>query len=190
MGSRQGRRSWQDGLDGLGFEDMEEFIEDDGRVLVRRYKRGDQVKEFRHVTASMIYEKSIKPGTDVSARRYGDLRRIDVGVSQKDTDSKPGDGSPDWKLATPSTAATAATGKTALEGRDGGPERACAAKTSSLVRSDAPDPHRRPCRAAGSLAEVKAGANLDGSEDDAKIAGLIRTAVERSTAQTARSSAL
>ena len=29
-----------------------------------------------------------------------------------------------------------------------------------------------------SLAEVKAGANLDGSEDDAKIAGLIRTAVE------------
>ena len=27
----------KDGLDGLGFEDMEESIEDDGRVLVRRY---------------------------------------------------------------------------------------------------------------------------------------------------------
>lgn len=45
----------KDGVDGLGFDDFEEETEDDGRIVVRRYRRGDYVKEFRHKTAAVIY---------------------------------------------------------------------------------------------------------------------------------------
>lgn len=44
--------------DGLGFEDMEEELLDDGRTIVRRYRRGDEVKEFRH-TFSVVIDRGI-----------------------------------------------------------------------------------------------------------------------------------
>lgn len=43
------------GRDGVGFDDLNELYEDDGRVLVRQFIRDGQIiKEFRHVTAQPI----------------------------------------------------------------------------------------------------------------------------------------
>jgi integrin beta 3 len=52
----------KDGKDGLGFDDMEEHVEDEGRTIVRTYKRGDQVKQFRHKTSVLIYREVFKEG--------------------------------------------------------------------------------------------------------------------------------
>jgi integrin beta 3 len=53
----------KDGADGLGFDDLQDDLEDGGRVIVRRYSRGEQVKEFRHRTALTIYRNVWKDGT-------------------------------------------------------------------------------------------------------------------------------
>lgn len=46
----------RDGKDGLSADDVEEAIEDDGRVLVRRWLRnGEVVREFRHIMATQIF---------------------------------------------------------------------------------------------------------------------------------------
>lgn len=48
-------RDGTDGRDALGFEDVEEELEDGGRVLVRTWKRGDYVKTFRHQMATPVH---------------------------------------------------------------------------------------------------------------------------------------
>lgn len=52
----------KDGVDGLGFEDMTETLEDDGRTIVRRYQRGDKVREFRHKMAVVLDRGVFKEG--------------------------------------------------------------------------------------------------------------------------------
>ena len=88
-----------------------------------------------------------------------------------------------WQLSTAATAATAKMASVVEQGQKAARQRFRRGQDlMHLIRTVA------PAVLPVSLAEVKAGANLDGSEDDAKIAGLIRTAVERSTGQTGRSS--
>lgn len=85
------------GVDGLGFEDMTEHLEDDGRTIVRRYMRGEQVKEFRHSIPHMIYRGVYKSGDSYAK---GDM--VTFGGSlwhcDADTTDKP-DGGESWTLA-------------------------------------------------------------------------------------------
>jgi hypothetical protein len=61
-------RDGKDGVDGLGFDDYDEHMEDGGRVLVRTWRSGDRVKEFRHTTHMPVFRgtydatKSYDPG--------------------------------------------------------------------------------------------------------------------------------
>jgi len=84
------------GHDGFGFDDFEEDLEDDGRVIVRRYRSGDRVKEFRHKTAWLIYRDVFKPG---QSYERGDV--VTWGnqsyVCREATTTKPGEG-PAWRL--------------------------------------------------------------------------------------------
>ncbi len=88
----------KDGADGLGFDDMEEVIEDEGRTIVRRYKNATgNVREFRHKAVGMLYR-----GVYVEGMSYtqGDVTTW-AGSSwyaKRDTIEKPGDGSKDWQL--------------------------------------------------------------------------------------------
>ena len=50
------------GPQGLGWDDMEERLDEDGRTIVRTYRRGDQVKEFRHKMAVVLYRGVYKEG--------------------------------------------------------------------------------------------------------------------------------
>lgn len=96
-----------DGADGVGFDDMTEEMADDGRTIIRRYSRGDQVKEFRH-SLSVVLDRGVyqegaeyKPGDGVTwAGSFW--------IAQKDTSAKPdsGDG---WRLSV----------KRGRDGRDG-----------------------------------------------------------------------
>ncbi len=94
-------RDGKDGLhgkDGLGFEHMEEELRDGGRVFVRRYRRGDEVKEFEHKTVMPVYrliwqaEREYEPGDQVTWRGS-------IWTSLENTKSKPGDGNPAWILS-------------------------------------------------------------------------------------------
>lgn len=90
-------RDGNPGVDGLGFEDMTEHLEDDGRTIVRRYMRGEQVKEFRHSIPHMIYRGVYKSGDSYAK---GDM--VTFGGSlwhcDADTTDKP-DGGESWTLA-------------------------------------------------------------------------------------------
>lgn len=98
----------RDGSDGLGLDDLEEVLEDDGRVIVLRWKSGDRVKEFRHQTSTLLYR-----AVYVDGKQYerGDV--VTWGGStwhaNTTTTSKPGDGSKDWQLVV----------KKGRDGRDG-----------------------------------------------------------------------
>ena len=94
------------GKDGLGFEDLEETVEDGGRVLIRRYRRGDQVKEFRHVTATTIYRGAWKEGI----YQHGDAVTYagSTFTAMKDTQAKP-ETNHDWQCSS----------KRGQHGRDG-----------------------------------------------------------------------
>lgn len=51
------------GRDGVGFEDIDECYEDDGRVLVRKFlKDGAVVREFRHLTKQPIWRGVYEAG--------------------------------------------------------------------------------------------------------------------------------
>jgi hypothetical protein len=85
------------GADGLGWDEMTEELEDDGRTIVRRYMRGDQVKEFRH-TMAVVLDRGI----------YKDGRSYDPGdgvtyagsffIAQERTDGRP-ETSKAWRLS-------------------------------------------------------------------------------------------
>jgi hypothetical protein len=87
------------GKDGLGFEDMTEELADDGRTIIRRYQRGDQVKEFRHTFAIVLDRGIWKDGT----YQVGD--GVTWGgsfwIAQKQTTLKPQtpEAHDDWRLA-------------------------------------------------------------------------------------------
>jgi collagen type III alpha len=84
-----------DGRDGLGFEHLEERIEDGGRILIRTYRRGDEVKEFRHVTAMPVYRGVWKEGE----YQRGDTVTRDGSQWHCETETTATPGlSPDWRL--------------------------------------------------------------------------------------------
>ena len=99
------------GTDGLGFDDMTETVEDDGRTIVRRYQRGDEVKEFRHTLAVPIDRGVYKDG---QAYKAGD--GVTLGgswwLARKDTEARPDGGSEDWRLAVK-------RGRDGKDGKDG-----------------------------------------------------------------------
>lgn len=86
-----------DGSDGLGFEDMSEEIADDGRTIIRRYIRGDQVKEFRHRISTVLDRGVFKEG---HAYEPGDgvTWAGSFWIAQKETSAKP-EGGDGWRLA-------------------------------------------------------------------------------------------
>lgn len=99
------------GSDGFGFDDMTETVEDDGRTIVRRYQRGEEVKEFRHTIAVPIDRGVYKAGETYKA---GD--GVTCGgswwLARKDTDARPDSGSEDWRLAVK-------RGRDGKDGKDG-----------------------------------------------------------------------
>ncbi|GEP05555.1 hypothetical protein MOX02_35930 [Methylobacterium oxalidis] len=86
---------------------MDESLEDGGRTIVRRYRRGDEVKEFRHALSVPldrgVYKagETYKPGDGVT---WGGSWWL----AQKETSTRPGE-SDDWRLAV----------KRGRDGRDG-----------------------------------------------------------------------
>lgn len=85
------------GRDGFGFEDMDERLDADGRTIVRTYRRGDEVKEFR-----FTFEVPIWRGVYREGRRYEVADRVTWGGSEwhctEPTSEKP-DGGKGWVLA-------------------------------------------------------------------------------------------
>lgn len=105
------------GKDGLGFDDMTEELAEDGRTLVRRYVRGDEVKEFRHTLGIVLdrggwKEGHFEPGDGVT---WGGS----FWIAQCATKAKP-DTNGDWRLAV----RRGRDGKDGKNGKDGerGPE--------------------------------------------------------------------
>lgn len=87
----------KDGAAGLAFEDMTEELADDGRTIIRRYTRGDQVKEFRHSLSIVLDRGVFKEG---QAYQAGD--GVTWGgsfwIAQEETNEKP-EGGKGWRLA-------------------------------------------------------------------------------------------
>jgi len=85
------------GKDGFGFDDLVETIEDGGRVLVHRFVRGEDIKEFRHIMATVIDRGVWKQGT----YQWGDSvsHGGSTWIAQKDTETKPDTPDSDWRLS-------------------------------------------------------------------------------------------
>jgi integrin beta 3 len=85
------------GRDGIGFDDMEEVLSDDGRLIIRRYKRGAETKEFHH-RVPMIIDR----GVYSEEREYATGDAVTWGgslwIAQAPTAQKPGQ-SDTWRLA-------------------------------------------------------------------------------------------
>jgi hypothetical protein len=94
-----GMVSGKDGLDALGFEDMTEELADDGRTIIRRYQRGDQVKEFRHTFAIVLDRGIWREGT--YQRGDGVTWGGRYFIAQRETTEKPQSpgANGDWRLA-------------------------------------------------------------------------------------------
>lgn len=91
-GVRDGEKG-KDGRDGFELTDYDEWFEDDGRTLVRRFTVGEDFKEFRHQTVLPRYRQVFKEG---EAYTRGDI--VTWGGHawhcDKDTTAKPDSG--DW----------------------------------------------------------------------------------------------
>jgi hypothetical protein len=89
----------QDGRDGFGFEDMNEELDSDGRTVIRRYARGEEVKEFKHVF-DVVLDRGVWKETTY---QRGDC--VSWGgqlyIAQKETSTKPltPEATDDWRLA-------------------------------------------------------------------------------------------
>lgn len=97
------------GADGLGFDDLSEELADDGRTIIRRYMRGDEVKEFRH-TFPVVIDRGVYKAEQEYTAGDGVTWAGSFWIAQKDTSEKPGvdDG---WRLAVKS-------GRAGRDGRD------------------------------------------------------------------------
>lgn len=97
------------GADGLGFDDLSEELADDGRTIIRRYVRGDEVKEFRH-TFPVVLDRGVYKSAQEYTTGDGVTWAGSFWIAQKDTSEKPGSGD-DWRLAVKS-------GRAGRDGRD------------------------------------------------------------------------
>jgi hypothetical protein len=110
------------GKDGLGFDDMDETLEKDGRYLVRRYMRdGQLLKEFRHKTCMTIDRGLFSEG--VSYDR-GDCVTWSGSswTAQKDSPIGEPGLSEDWRM----------TVRKGRKGKDGAPGRDLRSVTAKL----------------------------------------------------------
>ncbi len=95
-------RDGTNGRDGVGHDDVDERVEDGGRVLVREYKlAGQVVKTFRHTLATTIYRGVFRDGKSYEA---GDAVTWagHMWVATASTDLKPGageDAAKAWTMA-------------------------------------------------------------------------------------------
>lgn len=86
------------GADGLGFDDLDFEARDDGRTLVFRLVRGDEIKEAEMQVPVVLYrgiyheEATYDAGDAVT---WGGS----LWIALRRTSAKPGDGSTDWRLA-------------------------------------------------------------------------------------------
>lgn len=114
----------RDGIDGLGFEDMIEVLEDGGRTIVRRYARGEVVREFRHSVPALIYRGVYKAE---HAYEAGDTVTWGGSIWHcgAATTDKPGEGSEAWTLAVKrgQNGRDGASGEKGEPGREGRPGR-------------------------------------------------------------------
>src|ERR1044072_8144951 len=86
------------GKDGLGFEDMTEELSEDGRTIIRRYVRGDVVKEFRH-TFSVILDRGVWQEEKDYSQGDAVTWAGSLWIAQRKTNGKPGVGDSGWRLA-------------------------------------------------------------------------------------------
>lgn len=99
---RDGRRGedgadGKDGRDGFGFEDMTEELADDGRTIIRRYRRGEEVREFRHTFAVVLDRGVFREGSEYIPGD-GVTWAGSFWIAQEKTGDKPDDGK-GWRLA-------------------------------------------------------------------------------------------
>lgn len=97
----------RDGLDGVGFDDLE-MIDDDERHFRVRCARGENVKEWGFSKPGLIDRGVYQAGTNYvrgDAVTWGGS----LWIAQRDTSAKPGNGDDDWRLAV----------KKGRDGRDG-----------------------------------------------------------------------
>lgn len=90
----------QDGKDGLGFDDFEEEF-DGERTYIRRYKRGDDVKEYKSVIPFVLDRGVWKGGTKYE-RGDGVTYAGSFWICQQETSARPGDAQDEsraWRLA-------------------------------------------------------------------------------------------
>jgi hypothetical protein len=81
----------KDGADGFAFEDMTEELADDGRTIIRRYTRGDQVKEFRH-TLSVVLDRGVYKEGQTYQAGDGVTWSGSFWIAQEETTEKPDTG--------------------------------------------------------------------------------------------------
>lgn len=88
------------GVNGVGFDDLDEELRDGGRIIVHRYRRGNDCIEFEHKTAFQIYRGVFKEG---ATYERGDT--VTWGGSQwhcdePSTTEKPDSPAKHWTLST------------------------------------------------------------------------------------------
>jgi len=87
----------RDGKDGIGFDEIQEEYQDDGRVLIRRFLNGGQlVKEFRHQTKNPVWRGPFDRGKEYQP---GDMATWNGSIWHCNADSKGEIGSERWSLA-------------------------------------------------------------------------------------------
>lgn len=85
------------GADGFGYEDFTEELAEDGRTIIKRYIKGERVKEFRHTFSVVLYQGVWKEGTEYQT---GDSVTFNGSqfIAQCPTTAKP-ETSKDWQLS-------------------------------------------------------------------------------------------
>lgn len=105
--------AWPKPKDALAVDDMDEELRDGGRIIVHRYRRGNDCIEFEHKTAFQIYRGVFKEG---ATYERGDT--VTWGGSQwhcdePSTTEKPDSPAKHWTLST----------KRGRDGKDAGPTK-------------------------------------------------------------------
>jgi hypothetical protein len=110
-----------DGRDGIGFDDFDERLEEDGRTVTRTYRAGARVKEIRHTLPAILYRGLYDPATAYEkgdAVTWGGSMWI---AKETTTSVAPDENSPAGKKAWALSVMRGRQGKQGLKGDDGKP---------------------------------------------------------------------
>ena len=91
----------KDGQDGFSLDDYDEWFEDGGRTLVRRFDLGENYKEFRHQTQLPLDRGVFKSDRD-EPYQAGDVVTWggSAWIAQTETKTKPDASDSGWRLMT------------------------------------------------------------------------------------------